>query len=133
MAKRLNFSDHLSELFAPLGKVSIRRMFGGAGVFCDGVMFGVIADDTLYFRVDEQSRGAFGNAVPFRPQPKTKGGRSVELPYLRAPDRLLDDPADLLVWARRALEAADRKAPKRKPTSPMKSVTAKTKRAKQEP
>ncbi|MHA1559389.1 MAG: TfoX/Sxy family protein [Alphaproteobacteria bacterium] len=48
------FREFLEEQFAHLGGVSIKSMFGGLGVFRDGVMFGLAADDTLYFRVDEQ-------------------------------------------------------------------------------
>ena len=51
--------EFIRDLFAPFGPVAVRRMFGGAGVYCDGLMFGLVSDDTLYFRVDDGNRGAF--------------------------------------------------------------------------
>ena len=50
------FADFLREQFAPLGGVSLRRMFGKTGVFCDGVMLAMVSENTLYFRVDDQNR-----------------------------------------------------------------------------
>ena len=47
------FQDHLAELFAPLGGVVFRRMFGGVGVFRDGLMFALVADDVLYMKADD--------------------------------------------------------------------------------
>jgi DNA transformation protein len=62
-----SFAEFLREEFAPLGRITMRRMFSKTGVFCDGLMFGMVADDTLYFRVDDDSRGAFKAAQSFPP------------------------------------------------------------------
>ena len=53
------FVDHLAELFGEFGPVTIRRMFGGHGVFRDGLMFGLVFDDTFYLKVDEHNRAMF--------------------------------------------------------------------------
>ena len=53
------FEAHLEDLFAPLGGVSMRKMFGGLGIFRRGVMFALVADDTLYFKVDDQTEADF--------------------------------------------------------------------------
>ena len=53
------FVDHLTEQFEEFGPVTIRRMFGGHGVFRDGLMFGLVVDDGLYFKTDEHSRALF--------------------------------------------------------------------------
>ena len=57
-----SFADFLRELLAPLGRVTMRRMFGKTVVFCDGLMFGMVTDNTLYFRIDDHNRAAFKEA-----------------------------------------------------------------------
>lgn len=103
------FLDFLRDALAGLGPVLVRRMFGGAGIYCDGVMFALVSDDTLYLKADAGSRAAFEveGQGPFVYQGK---GRPVAMSYWRAPDRLLEDPEDLLAWARTALAVARREA-----------------------
>ena len=67
------FAEFLREQLAPLGRVTMRRMFGKTGVFCDGLMFGMVTDDTLYFRVDDHNRAAFKEAESFPPQLREEG------------------------------------------------------------
>ena len=57
MAAGTSFGEFLQDQLGSLGHVTVRRMFGGAGVYCDGLMFGLVSDDTLYFRVDDGNRG----------------------------------------------------------------------------
>ena len=109
-----SFAEFLCEQLAPLGRITLRRMFGKAGVFCDGLMLGMLADETLFFRVDEQNREAFAEAAAFPPLNYAKGGQLIDLAFWRAPDRLFDEPDELLAWARLALAAARRVAAKRK-------------------
>jgi DNA transformation protein len=108
-----SFAEFLREQLAPLGRVSMRRMFGKTGVFCDGLMFAMVTDDTLYFRVDDHNRAAFGEAAAFPPLNYAKGGRIIDLAFWRAPERLWDEPDELVAWARTALAAARRIAAKR--------------------
>jgi DNA transformation protein and related proteins len=108
------FAEFLRDQLAPLGRVTMRRMFGKTGVFCDGVMLGMVADDTLYFRVDDDNRAAFKEAEMSPPLNYEKQGRTIDLSFWRAPERLLDDPDELVTWARIALEAARRVAAKGK-------------------
>jgi DNA transformation protein and related proteins len=112
------FTEFLREQLAPLGRVTMRRMFGKAGAFCDGLMFGMVADDALYFRVDDHNRGAFEEAESFPPLSYESKGRTIDLSFWRAPDRLFDEPDELLRWARLALAAARRVAAKKKRTTP---------------
>ena len=67
MAWSKEFSDFVLDQLAPLGDVRARAMFGGVGIYSETVMFGLIADDQLYFRVDELSRARFVEAgqTPF--------------------------------------------------------------------
>ena len=113
-----SFAEFLREQLAPLGPVTMRRMFGKTGVFCDGLMFGMVTNDTLYLRVDEQNRAAFKEAEGFPPLNYEKNGGTIDLSFWRAPERLLDEPDELATWARAALAAAARVAAKRERTAP---------------
>src|SRR5258708_38312580 len=106
MAARDSFAEFLRQQLAPLGSVTMRRMFGKTGVFCDGVMFGMVTNDTLYFRVDDHNRAVFKEAESFPPLSYEKKGRAIDLSFWRAPERLLDEPDELVTWARAALAAA---------------------------
>jgi DNA transformation protein len=113
MTASAGFAAFLCEQLAPLGHISLRRMFGKHGVFCDGVMLGMVRDNTLYFRVDEQNRSVFREAEAFPPLNYEKKGDLIDLAFWRAPERLLDEHDEFLVWARAALAAAHRVAGKR--------------------
>ena len=109
-----SFVEFLHEQLAPLGRVAMRRMFGKTGVFCDGVMFGMVADNTLYFRVDDDNQTVFAEAASFPPLNYEKKGSTIDLSFWRVPERLFDEPDELVTWARAALAAAHRVAAKRK-------------------
>ena len=99
----------LEEMLAPLGGVSVRRMFGGLGLFRAGLMFGLVMRDELYLKVAPDGTASFAaeGGVPF--SYAGKGGRvTVIASYWRAPDRLSDDAEELVAWARRACAAAER-------------------------
>jgi DNA transformation protein len=101
-------------------------MFGKTGVFCDGLMFGMVRDDVLYFRVDEDNRDAFKEAASFPPLDYEKKGVSIDLAFWRAPERLFDEPDELVSWGREALAAARRVAAKRQPTEPRRKPKPRT-------
>ena len=108
------FAELLREQLAPLGHLAFRRMFGKTGVFCGGVMFAMVSDDTLYFRVDDGNRDAFAEAAKCPPLNYLKKGVLIDLAFWRAPERLLDEPDELLAWSRHALSAAHRVAARRR-------------------
>ena len=112
------FADFLREQLAPLGRITVRRMFGKTGVFCDGVMFGMVTENTLYFRVDDQNRVTFREAEAFPPLNYAKKGSTIDLSFWRVPERLFDEPDELVAWAQAALAAARRVAAKRERTAP---------------
>ena len=116
-----SFAEFLREELAPLGHVTTRRMFGKTGLFCDGPMLGMVRDNTLYFRVDDENRELFKEAASFPPLNYEKKGESIDLAFWRAPERLFDEPDELLAWARAALAAAGRVAAKRVPARERKS------------
>jgi DNA transformation protein len=96
----------LLEQLAPLSPVSSRSMFGGVGLFHNGMMFGLIARDELFLKVGDANRADYVAAgeAPF--SYKTKNGSHTITSYWRCPPDLLDDPERFQVWARQAIEAA---------------------------
>lgn len=112
MASDPAFSDDVTARLTPLGPVRARRMFGGFGIFVDDLMFGLIARDRLYLKVDDGNRPSFeaAGSRPFTYEGKSK---PVEMSYWLVPDAVFDDPAVLIDWAEAARQAAQRaKKPK---------------------
>jgi DNA transformation protein and related proteins len=103
-------ADHIVELFAAVGPVRVRRMFGGAGVYAADTMFALVTGGVIYLKADKQTIPDFEceSLAPFTYT--TKVGKSVATSYWRMPDRLHDDPDELAVWARRSVDAAQRAA-----------------------
>jgi DNA transformation protein and related proteins len=108
-----SFAEFLRERLAPLGRITMRRMFGKTGVFCNGLMLGMVTHDTLYFRVDDLNRAIFSEAEAAPPLNYQKQGRMIDLSFWRVPERLLDEPDEFVTWARAALAAARRVAARR--------------------
>jgi DNA transformation protein len=106
VARKTAFIQFLREQMEGFAAVSVRRMFGGAGFFHEGLMFALVTDDTLYFKTDEASRARFETEglPPF--SYATKAGRHTLTSYWRAPERCLDDPDVMALWCRKAFEAA---------------------------
>src|SRR5580692_12960765 len=117
MVASASFAEFLREQLVPLGHLTMRRMFGKTGVFCDGVMLAMVTDNMLYFRVDDGNRSAFKEAEAFPPLNYEKQGSTIDLSFWRAPERLFDEPDELVEWARAALAAARRGAVKRERTA----------------
>ena len=109
------FLDHLRDMLTGFGPVAVRRMFGGAGLFRDGLMFALVADDVLYVKADGTSRAAFeaAGSEPFTYQ--RQGRDAVAMSYWRAPEEDMDDAEALAAWAAKGWEAARRAAAKAKP------------------
>ena len=93
------FAEFLREQLAPLGPIALRRMFGKTGVFCDGVMFGMAADNTLCFRVDDDDRSAFEVARSFPPFNYESQGRTIYVLW-PAQERLFDEPDETVTSCR---------------------------------
>ncbi|MGQ0533696.1 MAG: TfoX/Sxy family protein [Caulobacteraceae bacterium] len=109
-----SFHDFVKELFAGVGPVQVKRMFGGAGVYADGLMFGLLADDAIYLKVDEALKVELvaEGSGPFVWTPGTglHKGEQIEFGYWRLPDAALDDPDEAAAWGRKALAVAKTKA-----------------------
>lgn len=102
------FIELLKDLLAPVGTISVKRMFGGAGIYIDGLFIAIVDKDVLYFKTDETTRKAFETEGTGPFEYDTKHGPGVLNSYWRAPERLLDDTDEITVWARVALGVARR-------------------------
>jgi len=102
----------LDQLSRVVSKVRARAMFGGVGIYAGDLFFALIADDTLYFKVDDSNRPDFEQRrmKPFQPY----GEGSETMQYYQVPADLLDDPEALRPWAEKSIAAAAKKKAKRK-------------------
>jgi DNA transformation protein len=104
----------LGTKLAPLGPFQARPMFGGFGLYIDGAIFGLIASDQVFLKVDDQNRAAFeaAGSTPFRYE--MAQGERTSTSYWRCPDAVLRDATKLQLWVTGAL-AASRRAQQKKP------------------
>jgi DNA transformation protein len=109
-----SFHEFVCELFAGVGAISVKRMFGGAGVYAEGLMFGLLADDTIYIKTDTALKADLmqEGSGPFvwTPESGPRAGEKVEMGYWRLPEAALDDPDLAAQWGRKALNVARAKA-----------------------
>ena len=113
MAVTRDYREWILELLRPVGSVSGRAMFGGYGLYMDGLFFALIADDTLYYKVDDSNRGDFVDAGmrPFAPM-----GEERPMPYYEVPPDVLESSDLLREWTERAVGVARRGKGKKKGT-----------------
>ena len=117
MAYSSSDGEWVQELLSDgLGRLTIKRMFGGAGVYLsDGLMFGLIDDGVFYLRVDDMNRPDMEKAGSVQFSYPGKDGEVMSMNYWSLPDTAADDPEEAVRWARRAIEASRRKVgPKKK-------------------
>lgn len=105
------FIAHLHDLFALLGPVTARAMFGGHGLYFEGRIIGVVVDDVLYLKADGETRARFESAggAPFTYASRHVRKPTVTMSYWSVPDEAMESPQAMLPWARLAVEAALRK------------------------
>ena len=106
------FSAFVEELLAGLGPVTIKRMFGGAGVYAGPVIFGLIIDEALRAELEAAGSEPWIYVMPKGP----RAGQAASMGYWRLPETALDDPDEAVRWARKALRVGEAAAakPKRK-------------------
>jgi DNA transformation protein len=117
MATERDFVNYLMELLSPLVGITAKRMFGGYGLFRDGLMFGLVADATLYLKTDRQNQASFEERG-LEPFTYRKADKVIQMSYCRAPEEALDSSEGMCAWAELAYQAALR-APK--PIKPKRS------------
>jgi len=98
------FKSYVLDQLDELGDVTPKSMFGGVGLYRRGVFFGILARDTLYFKVDDRNVADYlrAGSQPFKPYPS----RSGTMRYYAVPLDVLESPIDLAAWARKAITAA---------------------------
>jgi DNA transformation protein len=117
-----SFIELLRELLSPVGEITVRKMFGGASIYADGILFALVDDDVMYLKGDARTAPRFEAEGLSR---FTYDGQTgpVSMSYWRAPERLFDDADEMAAWAREAIavaRAAKKPAPKAKPSKRMK-------------
>jgi DNA transformation protein and related proteins len=111
MTVSASYKTYVLEQLQTLGTVTARSMFGGVGLYHQNLFFGLMDDDTLYFKVDDSNRRDYETAgsTAFRPY-----GDSYSMHYYEVPVDVLDDRPVLRDWALKALAAARVSATARK-------------------
>ncbi|MGI9352919.1 MAG: TfoX/Sxy family protein [Rhizobiaceae bacterium] len=107
MAIDREFEVFLADLLEPVGNVTLKRMFGGLGIFRHGLMFGLVADDRVCLKVDDGNRQDYIDAGMEEWSYDGKG-KPITMGYWYVPDRLLEDPEEMSEWAIKAFDAAVR-------------------------
>lgn len=98
-------NDAIRDMFAGLGPVTIKRMFGGKGIYHDGLIVALEVGDEIVLKADAVSAADFADAGCVRWTYDGKG-KPVQMPYWSIPDSAIDDPDELALWTRKAFEAA---------------------------
>jgi len=119
--------DRFDDLFASFGKIRVRRMFGAEGLFRDGLMFGIVHQERIYFKTSDESRQTFIAEGTKPLYYKFKNAEGVLTSYYELPDRLYDDPDELTEWARAAFAVARDKSAAKKKNKAVKSKAIKKK------
>ena len=103
------FISYVVELMQSIGAVSAKRMFGGCGIFMDGLMFALVADNTLYLKADSEIESEFEEKGLERFK-YNKKGKEYSMSYYSAPEEALEDVDEMSDWARKSYGAALRAA-----------------------
>jgi DNA transformation protein len=105
MKKDDEFIEFLNETFEEFGLIDARRMFGGYGIYHDGIMFGLVENNTLYLKADETTQEHFESRGLAQFQYR-RAGKVVKMSYYQAPEEVYDDRDEAVLWAERAYEVA---------------------------
>jgi len=124
-----DFVDYLVDVFSEFGTINYRRMFGGHGLYFEDAMFGLVADDPLYLKVDDQNIQMFLDEDLPGFEYEKDNGKVVVMSFRLAPESIYDDPSEAAIWASHAWEAA-RRAKKGKSKAKKKVATKKKAAAK---
>jgi len=101
------FVKYLDVVFREFGTITSKKMFGGYGVYHQGIMFALVADDQLYLKTDNVNEKYFieKSLAQFEYQ---KGDKVVKMSYFLAPDDIMDDAEQAMIWGTRSFDAAKR-------------------------
>jgi DNA transformation protein len=100
-----DLANHLNDVFRLFGTIEVRRMFGGYGVYREGIMFALLSGETLYLKADAESASQFRNRGLGQFEYYRKG-KATKLSYYAAPEIVMEDCTEAARWARLSFEAA---------------------------
>lgn len=112
-SKEKEFVTYVVELMQPIGAVSAKRMFGGYGIFLDGLMFALVAEGLLYLKADSETENEF-EAKGLERFKYNKKGKEYSMSYYCAPEEALEDIDEMNAWAGRSFGAALRAAARKR-------------------
>ena len=118
MAYDPDFGEWVREHLAALGPLEIKRMFGGAAVYANGLIFALLDDGVIWLKADEVNAPLLAEAGARQFTYPAKDGAMMAMAYWSLPESALDDPVEAADWARKSIDAALRKAAARKPRKP---------------
>jgi len=110
------FVDYIVDLMQSIGPVNAKRMFGGHGIFLEGLMFGLVADSVLYLKADDTSSKDFTD-MDLGAFTYIKQGKATKLSYYQCPEEALESAEEMNIWANKAYVSAIRKASEKSPAS----------------
>lgn len=99
------FAPYMLDVFRLFGRITLRRMFSGYGIFHDGLMFGLLSQGILYLKADARNAGDF-QKHGLKQFEYVRQGKPIGLSYYQAPDTVLEDQHEAAQWAHRSFEAA---------------------------
>ncbi len=115
MTNENEFVAYAVDLMQSIGPAYSKKMFGGHGIFLEGLMFALVADSDLYFKVDAENRSEF-EALGLESFTYLKKGKSIQMSYCQAPEDVMEDITAMSVWANSGYKAALRSATMNKKT-----------------
>ena len=104
MKKRSETLEYFLECLSRVGSVSSRAMFGGYGIYLHGLIFAIVVDDVLYFKVGDNNRADY-EAMGCGPFQYDSKGKVMTMSYYELPESVLSDPQELALWVKKALDA----------------------------
>lgn len=107
------FVTYVVDLMQSIGPVRAKGMFGGHGIFLEGLMFGLIADSVLYLKANKETENEF-KARGLEAFTYNKKGEEFKMSYYQAPEEALEDVDEMNSWANKAYGAALKAASKKR-------------------
>ena len=124
-----NYLAYVLDQLSSIGATRSRRMFGGIGLYCDDLFFALLANDVLYFKVDDSNRDDYVSRGCEAFRPLADNPDAVSMNYFRLPEDVLEDTDELRIWVRKSLAVAAQSAASKALRKRNKAAVARPKRA----
>lgn len=111
-SEKQEFASYVVDMLQTMGPVYSKKMFGGHGIFLEGLMFALIADNELFLKTDAESEGDF-RGRGLQPFTYNKKGKLIKMSYYQAPEEAMEDSDIMNEWGNKGYTAALRAAMKR--------------------